>query len=53
MINEHTTHFAGGNLGITESTNWMGLMLLVALGWHIVWQLYKKSDQSTRFLIGI
>ena len=32
MINEHTTHFAGGNLGITESTNWMGLMLLVALG---------------------
>ena len=49
MINEHTTHFAGGNLGITESTNWMILMFLVALGWHIVWQLYKKSAKVQSF----
>ncbi|HIA93733.1 MAG TPA: hypothetical protein EYO16_00460 [Candidatus Marinimicrobia bacterium] len=43
MINQHTTPFAGGQLGITDSTNWMVLMIMVALGWHIVWQLYKKS----------
>ncbi|HJL78378.1 MAG TPA: urate hydroxylase PuuD [Candidatus Marinimicrobia bacterium] len=45
MINEHTTHFAGGNLGITESTNWMALMIIVALGWHLVYQLYNKSGK--------
>ena len=43
MINQHTTVFAGGNFGITESTNWLVLMIMVALGWHIVFQLYKKS----------
>ena len=49
MINEHTTHFAGGNLGITESTNWLVLMVMIALGWHIVFQLYKKSAKVEGF----
>jgi len=49
MINEHTTHFAGGNLWITESTNWLFLMVMVALGWHIVFQLYKKSAKIEGF----
>ena len=43
MINQHTTALAGGNFGITSSTNWLVLMLVVALGWHIVFQIYKKS----------
>ena len=43
MINQHTTPFAGGQFGITDSTNWLVLMIMVALGWHIVWQIYKKS----------
>ncbi len=43
MINQHTTTFAGGNYGITDSTNWLVLLIMVALGWHVVWQLYKKS----------
>ena len=43
MMNQHTTVFAGGNFGITDSTNWLVLLIIVALGWHIVWQLYKKS----------
>ena len=30
MINEHTSHFAGGNLGIMESPNWLVLMIGVA-----------------------
>ena len=49
MINQHTTVFAGGNYGITESTNWLVLVIMVALGWHIVFQLYKKSSKIEGF----
>ena len=49
MINEHTTVFAGGNYGISESTNWLVLMVMIALGWHIVFQLYKKSAKVEGF----
>ena len=49
MINQHTTHFSGGNLGINESTNWLVLMVMVALGWHIVFQLYKKAAKIEGF----
>ena len=49
MINQHTTVFAGGNYGITESTNWLVLMVIVALGWHIVFQLYKKAAKIEGF----
>ena len=45
MINQHTTVFAGGNYGITESTSWLVLMVIIALGWHIVFQLYKKAGK--------
>jgi uncharacterized membrane protein len=49
MINQHTTVFAGGNFGITESTNWLVLMIMIALGWHIVFQIYKKSAKIKGF----
>ena len=49
MMNQHTTVLAGGNFGITSSTNWLVLMLVVALGWHIVFQLYKKSAKVEGF----
>jgi uncharacterized membrane protein len=49
MINQHTTPFAGGQFGITDSTNWLVLMIMVALGWHIVWQIYKKSGTIKGF----
>lgn len=49
MINQHTTPFAGGNFGITDSTNWLVLMIMVALSWHIVWQIYKKSGTIKGF----
>ena len=49
MINEHTAVFAGGNFGITSSTNWLVLMVIVALGWHIVFQIYKKSAKVKGF----
>jgi uncharacterized membrane protein len=43
MINQHTESLAGGNFGVTDATNWVPLMVMVAVGWHVVWQLYKKS----------
>ena len=49
MMNQHTTVFAGGNFGITDSTNWLVLLIIIALGWHIVWQLYKKSGTVNGF----
>ena len=49
MINQHTTALAGGNFGITSSTNWLVLMIVVALGWHIVFQIYKKSGKVEGF----
>ena len=45
MINEHHVLLAGGNFGVTDGTNWVPLMVMVALGWHVVWQLYKKSGK--------
>ena len=49
MINQHTTIFAGGNFGITQSTNWLVLLAIVVIGWHIVFQLYKKSAKIEGF----
>ena len=49
MINQHTTYFSGGNLGIPTDYAWLVLLVIVALGWHIVWQLYKKSGQVKGF----
>ena len=51
MINEHHAAgvLSGGKFGVTESTNWLVLMLIVALGWHIVYQLYKKSAKVQGF----
>ena len=28
-----------------NGTNWVPLVVMVALGWHVVWQLYKKSGK--------
>jgi hypothetical protein len=49
MINEHTSYFSGGNLGFTAQYGWLVLMGIVALGWHIVFQIYKKSAKVQGF----
>lgn len=49
MINSHTTYWAGGNLGITSDTAWMAFMLIILVGWHIVWILYKKAGKVQGF----
>jgi len=49
MIGQHTTFFAGGNLGLTSSTYWIGWLLIIALGWHIIWQCYKRAGKLEGF----
>lgn len=43
MINEHT-------VGVSHYLNGYGvLLIMIALGWHIVWHLYKKSGTIKGF----
>jgi uncharacterized membrane protein len=43
MINSHTAGTWFSTLG------WIGLVVMIALGWHVVFQLYKKSTQIQGF----
>ena len=45
MINEHTTVFSGKLCGCTG----LILALVIPLGWHIVFQFYKKSAKIEGF----
>ena len=49
MIGQHTTYFAGGNLGIPSDLYWVFWLLLIAVGWHIVFQCYKKAGKVQGF----
>lgn len=49
MINQHTTAFSGGTLGLSSETAFVGLLVMVLLAWHIVWQLYKRAGKVQGF----
>ena len=50
MINFHTTvPFSGGAWGIPTAYYWVVWLGLIALGWHIVFQCYKKSGKVEGF----
>jgi len=49
MIGQHTVFFAGGNFGIPSDLYWVFLMVIVALGWHIAFQCYKKAGKVSGF----
>jgi uncharacterized membrane protein len=49
MIGQHTTYFAGGNLGIPNNLYWVFYLLIVIVGWHIIFQMYKKSGKVQGF----
>ena len=49
MMGQHTTYFAGGNLGLTASTYWIFWLAIIALGWHIIWQCYKRAGKLEGF----
>ena len=49
MIGQHTTYFAGGNLGIPSDYFWIFLLIIIIVGWHIVFQIYKKAGKVPGF----
>src|SRR5262245_41863329 len=49
MIGQHTTYFAGGNLGIPSNFYWVFWLLIIIVGWHIVFQIYKKAGKVQGF----
>lgn len=49
MVGQHTTYFAGGNLGIPTNYYWIFWLVIIALGWHVVFQCYKKSGKVQGF----
>ena len=49
MINFHTTFYAGGNLNIPGQWFWLAWLGIILIGWHIVFQLYKKAGKVQGF----
>jgi len=49
MIGQHTTFFAGGNLGIPSDLYWVFWLLMIIVGWHIAFQCFKKSTKVQGF----
>jgi uncharacterized membrane protein len=49
MINSHTTAFAGGRFGIPTSYSFVVYLLVILIGWHIVYQLYKRAPKVKGF----
>ena len=49
MIGQHTTFFAGGNLGIPSDFYWVFWLIIIIVGWHIVFQCYRKSGKVQGF----
>jgi len=49
MLNTHSTYFAGGNLGIQSSWAWTTMLVVILLGWHIIWHCYKKAGKVKGF----
>jgi uncharacterized membrane protein len=49
MIGQHTSYFFGGNLGIPGEFYWVFWLLIIVVGWHIVFQCYKKSAKVQGF----
>ena len=49
MIGQHTTYFAGGNLGIPSDLFWVFWLIIIIVAWHIVFQCYKKSAKVQGF----
>jgi uncharacterized membrane protein len=49
MLNAHTAEYAGGNLGIERPYAYVMFLVITLVGWHVVWQLYKKAGQVKGF----
>jgi len=49
MMGQHTSYFFGGNLGIPSDLYWIVWLIIIIVGWHIVFQCYKKAAKVQGF----
>ena len=49
MLNSHSTYFAGGNLSISGEWAWATMLAVILLGWHIIWQCYRRAGKVKGF----
>jgi len=50
MIGQHTVvPFAGGAMGIPTDFYWVVWLIIIIIGWHIVFQCYKKAGKVQGF----
>jgi uncharacterized membrane protein len=49
MINTHTSAFSGGNFGIPRELSFGVYLIVILVGWHLVWQMYKKVPKVKGF----
>ena len=45
MINQHTTYFSGDNLGIPAAWSFGVYLVVILIGWHVVWHLYGRAGR--------
>jgi uncharacterized membrane protein len=48
MINQHTTTVPT-QIGLPAAYAWLMPLIVILLGWHIVWQLYKRAPKVKGF----
>jgi uncharacterized membrane protein len=49
MVNQHTTMFSGGGYGIPGEWAFVVFLVVILVGWHLVWQLYKRAGKVKGF----
>jgi len=49
MIGQHTNFFFGDNWGIPRDFYWVFWLLIIIIGWHIIFQCYKKAGKVQGF----
>ena len=45
MANEHATPFFGGNFGIPGDYYWVAWLVIVAIGWHVIFHCYRIAGR--------
>lgn len=49
MINQHTVTLGGGSFGIPNELPFAAYLVIILVGWHLVWQLYKRAGKVQGF----
>lgn len=45
MIDQHTTYFSGDNLGIPAAWSFGVYLVVILVGWHVVFHLYRRAGR--------